>query len=133
MSTKAFMIEPTGEHTPFLDSVSHSIWRRLDTGEEFYGKDPVGAMWYCPEDQQQHYAPGPDGRTLFVQTPGGVWNIDSRGSNCTLPDDDEHRCWVRHGVPPEITVDKVGKTCAAGAGSILIGDYHGFLQNGYLT
>ena len=32
-----------------------------------------------------------------------------------------------------VHVDKSGDTCAAGAGSILIGGYHGFLHNGYLT
>lgn len=42
------------------------------------------------------------------------------------------RCWVRHGEPPIVTVNKDGLTCAAGAGSIGIGGgeryYHGFLQ-----
>jgi len=75
-----------------------------------------------------------DGRHLHVVLPNGAtWNIDGRASNCTLPNDTEHRCWVRHGEPPNITVDKAGHTCAAGAGSILSGDYHGFLRNGWLT
>lgn len=73
------------------------------------------------------------GRHLWVQTPGGSWCIDSRASNCTLPYDYEHRCWVRHGDPPVVTVDKHGLTCSAGAGSIQCGSYHGFLQNGRLT
>ena len=64
---------------------------------------------------------------------GREWDIDSRCSNCTLPDDRIHRCWVRHGEPPNIHVDKNGHTCSAGAGSILAGDYHGFLHNGELT
>jgi hypothetical protein len=64
---------------------------------------------------------------------GGHWDIDSRASNCTLPDDQTHRCWIRHGDLPVITVDKSGLTCAAGAGSILAGDYHGFIQNGAFT
>jgi hypothetical protein len=50
-----------------------------------------------------------------------------------MPDDGEHRCWVRHGEPPRITVDKNGPTCQAGAGSILAGDYHGFLRDGAFT
>jgi hypothetical protein len=58
--------------------------------------------------------------------------IDSRASNCTLPNDREHKCWIRHGTPPDLTVDKNGKTCAAGAGSIQLGNYHGFLRNGHL-
>lgn len=32
-----------------------------------------------------------------------------------------------------ITVDKNGTTCAAGAGSISAGPYHGFLRNGQLV
>jgi len=75
-------------------------------------------------------------RHLVVICPDGHWwNIDSRCSNCTLPDDKAHHCWVRHGEPPNITVDKNGLTCSAGGGSILTSDggYHGFLQNGSLT
>jgi len=74
-----------------------------------------------------------DGPALWVQTPGGGWCIDSRASNCTMPYDYAHRCWVRHGEPPDITVDKNGVTCQAGAGSIQCGSYHGFLQGGVLT
>jgi hypothetical protein len=40
---------------------------------------------------------------------------------------------VRHGEPPQITVDKRGLTCHAGAGSIALGSYHGFLHNGVFT
>lgn len=74
-----------------------------------------------------------DGPALWVQTPGGGWCIDSRASNCTMPYDYDHRCWVRHGEPPAITVDKAGVTCQAGAGSIQCGSYHGFLRDGALT
>lgn len=69
---------------------------------------------------------------LIVKTPGGDWDIDSRASNCTLPNDKLHRCWVRHGEPPNIDVNKSGITCKAGAGSIIVGGWHGFLRNGYL-
>jgi len=46
-----------------------------------------------------------------------------------------HRCWVRHGRPEDGTlhVDKNGVTCAAGAGSIVAGNFHGFLHGGFLT
>lgn len=44
-----------------------------------------------------------------------------------------HRCWVRHGVPPDIHVDKNGVTCGAGGGSIAYPGFHGFLHNGYIT
>lgn len=131
---KCFVIEPTGEMTPFVDGVSSPIYRRLDTGETMRRRDvPVGAMWFGNEKYKDDYPLGPDGRTLFVKTPGGDWCIDSRANNCTMPGDDVHRCWVRHGEAPNITVDKNGHTCNAGAGSIIVGNYHGFLQNGFLT
>ena len=44
-----------------------------------------------------------------------------------------HRCWCRHGEPPNITVDKNGPTCPAGAGSIQCNDWHGYLRNGELV
>lgn len=135
---------------------------RVDTGEilvrdTWYMRGlPPGAMWFQtiternrpsgPNDwpEEGYVKPSPDaargpsytfadGEHLTVMTPGGVWVIDSRASNCTMPYDYNHRCWVRHGEPPEITVDKAGTTCAAGAGSIQCGSYHGFLQNGSLT
>lgn len=113
------------------------IWSREDNDERFevssYYELPVGAMFYATwyEDLKDYL--GPDGHCLAVVTPGGVWIIDSRASNCGLPDDSVHKCWVRHGTPPMITVDKNGITCVAGGGSIQIGTYHGFLRNGKLT
>ncbi len=105
------------------------LYRRDDTGEimTLHGA-PVGAMWYA----DWYPFKGQDGHSLVVKTPGGEWCIDNRASNCSKPDDDTHRCWVRHGSPPNITVDKNGDSCAAGAGSIAQKDYHGFLRNGYL-
>lgn len=85
------------------------------------------AMWL------HSYRVGVDGRFLTCVLPNGHhWHIDSRASNCGRPDDDEHRCWVRHGEPPAIHVDKNGNTCPAGAGSIQSGDWHGFLHHGVL-
>jgi hypothetical protein len=120
-------------------------WRRVDTGEvkrrtfEF----GTGAMWRADwytggkiVDGKQLYGWDWDNQfegPLVVMTPGGEWVIDSRASNCGRPDDRTHRCWVRHGEPPNIHVDKNGDTCAAGAGSIVCGNYHGFLHNGFLT
>jgi len=93
---------------------------------------PPGAMWYA----DWYWRKGPDGHRLFVKTPGGTWSPDGRASNCTRPDDTEHFCWVRHGTPPNITVDKDGNTCGCGC-SIGQGegyrDYHGFLRNGQLV
>lgn len=94
---------------------------------------PPGAVYALIED---YYPKGPDGRTLFAVLPNRHhWTIDSRASNCTRKDDDVHRCWCRHGRPEDGTlhVDKNGDTCAAGAGSIVSGDFHGFLHNGHLV
>ena len=88
----------------------------------------VGAMWYSDSYPWK----GPDRKSLVVRTPGGDWSVDMQASNCDKKDDKAHKCWVRHGKPPEVTVDKNGHTCSAGAGSIVIRDYHGFLRNGYL-
>lgn|GEM_PF-3226888 len=74
------------------------------------------------------------GRHLHAVLPNGHhWDLDARASNCTLPDDRLHRCWVRHGEPPAITVDKDGLTCRAGRGSVASGDYHGLLRDGVFT
>ncbi|HEX3800262.1 MAG TPA: hypothetical protein VH413_16320 [Verrucomicrobiae bacterium] len=59
------------------------------------------------------------------------------GSGCKkfMPaDDDKHRCWTRRGEPPNVTVGKseFGPTCGAGAGSIIVPGWHGFLRNGVL-
>jgi hypothetical protein len=94
---------------------------------------------------------------LTVVTPDGHWwVIDGRASNCgeecaicsvkyrehTHGSTDDHRfkgsrpthrCWVRHGVPPNITVDKNGGTCDAGGGSIQTPAWHGFLREGTLV
>lgn len=116
-----------------------AIYRRPDTGDEMVLSDaPVGAIWdarWFLDHYKEGFYVGPDGRCLVVRTPGGEWMIDSRASNCTMPDDNAHKCWVRHGKPEDGTlhVDKNGVTCAAGAGSILCGDYHGFLHHGELT
>lgn len=72
-----------------------------------------------------------DGKHLMAVTPDGHhWDIDGRASNCTMPDDTTHRCWVRSGEPPNVTAGKAGHTCQAGAGSIATPGYHGFLRDG---
>lgn len=98
------------------------IYTRSDGGETTLRDAPAGAIWDAWWFDG-HYA-GPDGHD---------WMIDGRASNCTMPDDDVHRCWVRHGEPPNLTVDKNGHTCAAGAGSIQTPKWHGFLRNGELV
>jgi hypothetical protein len=63
---------------------------------------------------------------------GHSWDMSSRASNCTMPQDRQHRCWVLHGDPPH-SADKAGHTCAAGAGSIQSGDFHGFYRDGEIA
>lgn len=75
-----------------------------------------------------------DGRHFIVVLPNGAhWHAGFRASNCGRPDDKTHRCWVVLGELPNITIDKNGDTCPAGAGSILCGGWHGFIRNGELV
>ncbi len=128
-----------GGMAPDHYSYKAPIWKRADTGEEMpLSKAPPGAMWLADwyGDDGSYVNKGPDGLTLVVAVPDGSgthhWIVDSRASNCTKKDDDVHKCWIRHGVPPNVTVDKNGNTCSAGAGSIQTDKWHGFLRNGYL-
>ncbi|MGH8260470.1 MAG: hypothetical protein ACREUG_12360, partial [Steroidobacteraceae bacterium] len=108
------------------------------TGREYTLDEHVPGMMWDASWMHENWK-GPDGRCLVVVRPNGrEWMIDSQASNCTMKQDvgpfaSTHRCWVRHGEPPNITVDKAGRTCAAGAGSIQAGDYHGFLKAGQFT
>ena len=111
------------------------IYRRVDTGEEMTLRDaPEGAMWDATwyHDLGEGWC-GDDGKAIICRVPTNHdWHIDGPCSNCTRPNE-PHKCWVRHGEPPNLTVDKNGNTCAAGAGSILTSTWHGFLQNGELV
>ena len=132
---------------------TESVFKREDTGAEYTLKEaPPGAMWNAWWIADWHH--GADGQCLVVRCPDGAdWMIDSRANNCDSPcahcgkpfhaceckypngykDSRPHQCWVRHGVPPKLTVDKDGVTCGAGGGSILTPHWHGFLQNGVLV
>lgn len=119
------------------------IYRRTDTSElrvlhqgapapDAPSAEP-GACW---DAWWMPFSRGADGIYLMVRCPDGHdWSVDSRASNCTMPDDDVHHCWIRHGDPREchVTVDKDGLTCSAGAGSIQTPDWHGFLRDGRLV
>jgi hypothetical protein len=112
---------------------AHTLYRGCPDGKLYtFREAPIGAMWDA-KWMGEHFR-GHDGIALVVKTPGGDWLVDGACSNCTRPGED-HDCWVRHGDPRtgEVHVDKNGDTCAAGAGSILLGNYHGFLHHGYLT
>jgi hypothetical protein len=134
---------------------SDSLYVRADTGEEIPFRDaPVGAVWEVYWMSHYDKYVGADGKAWSVKTPGGEWHIDGiasncdikckhcnmprfdhqdRSPNCTFEQAHPHKCWVRHGEAPDFTVDKDGITCGAGAGSILVGGYHGFFRNGYLV
>jgi len=123
------------------DPLGRSImgWIRKDTGEERQHNSQfgVGAMWFATWQSRNWDWENETEPHLLVRCPNGEgtrdWDIDSRCSNCGLPSDKIHRCWVRHGTPPLITVDKHGVTCNAGAGSIALPKWHGFLRNGSLV
>jgi hypothetical protein len=110
------------------------LFRRLEDGALFPRRElPVGSMWFWSDWYENFYSPGPDGQYLVVRLPGDVdWCVDGVANNCTRPEDKVHKCWVREGAPPNVTAGKNGNTCSAGAGSIAVPGYHGFLRNGYL-
>lgn len=130
VGVRCFLLEPTDETVTQSradgGSVSWRMYRRVDTGEVTSFRDaPAGAMVLFDWG-------------LTVKLPNGrSWNIDGEATNCDRKGDKSHRCWCRHGTPPNITVDKTpepgGSTCGAGAGSIQAGDYHGFLRGGVLV
>jgi hypothetical protein len=95
--------------------------------------DMYFAPWYHPDGYcRWDNCKDPQGHLIVVLPNGHTWDLNSRASNCTMKEDKMHRCWVLHGEAPHITADKNGYTCGAGAGSILVGDYHGFLIDGEL-
>lgn len=111
----------------------HRLWSTEDG--ELHPGDMFWASWLHHDGKCKYWdnCNDPRGHLLVVLPNGHHWDIDSRANNCTLPNDRTHRCWVRTGEPPHITAGKVGHTCSAGAGSIMSGDYHGFLKDGILT
>lgn len=114
-------------------SGSIPLYRLADGREVASNELPPGATFDA--DWEHEYRTGPDGLSIYVVCPDSWrWGVDSRASNCTLPEDKLHRCWCRHGDPKTgaLHVDKVGLTCQAGAGSIQTPTWHGFLTNGVL-
>lgn len=128
MSIECFLIEPVS-----TDSESPDRWRKVAEPEDVRDHQSEfgpGAMW----DAFWLDRKGPDGKALVVILPDGhMWQIDGRAKNCGRKNDEVHRCWVRHGEPPMLTVDKNGDTCVAGQGSIQSGGWHGFLRDGKLV
>lgn len=120
------------------DALRHIYHNRLyDTPS---GRPEPGDLFWAPwyHDPKRGFCPwenchDPRGHLIAILPNGHPWDIDTRASNCTMPEDKTHRCWVRRGEPPDITAGKGGHTCSAGAGSIAVTGYHGFLQNGEFT
>lgn len=118
-------------------------WIRKDTGEthEHTHGFGAGAMWWATWYPKNFTWENETEPHLMVRCPNSAtdptdcrdWDVDSQCANCTLPDDNTHRCWVRHGEVPNITVNKDGHSCAAGKGSILLPGWHGMLTDGKLT
>lgn len=135
MRIKCFMIIPVNAFH------NDPRWCKADDPTAIYesiGKTPDGAMYRATWLEELPLSPAhpgwpqpTDGKVYGVKTPGGCWIIDSMCSNCGRKTE-VHHCWCRHGEPPNLTVDKNGDTCNAGAGSIQCGNYHGFLRNGHL-
>jgi hypothetical protein len=136
--------ETTAHYHIFYQEIFNTASGRPEPGDLYYEdlclrlKDRDTIPGIC---HQTHKAwTNCDGIHLHGVLPSGhVWDIDSRCNNCLSPDDTEHRCWIRHGRPELgelITVDKNGKTCRAGGGSIdckargNLPAWHGFLKYG---
>ncbi len=127
------------------DEADHSgrapLYRLPDGTLKVSNELPPGALYDA--SYLHDIYPMPDGICLVGVCPNGHhWIVDSRASNCTMPDDNVHRCWIRHGDPRTgpVHVDKEGHSCKAGAGSIMCGGdpgsekhYHGHLHNGEFT
>ena len=131
------------EDTPNLEELSEEYGVEvissglIDKYNTKSGSPEPGDMFWLEVTSPFFHWDNHPGRELHVILPNGhEWNIDSRARNCTLPKERTHRCWVRKGTPPQITVSKGdadNPSCTAGAGSIRAGDYHGFLRNGEFT
>jgi hypothetical protein len=99
------------------------------------GKPEPGDLYWIKDHEPGacHNWDGCNGMHLHGIGPNGdMWDVDGRASNCSMRTDRAHRCWVRTGSPEDgsIHVDKNGHTCAAGAGSVILGNWHGFLHHG---
>lgn len=121
--------------TWYRSSGFEHLYRRKDTGEELLLRNvKPGALYFAPWLDQM-FTPQREHCINAVLPDGSTWTIDSQANNCTIPDDraqQQHHCWV---IEPNsdldhLTVSKVGATCAAGAGSIMTPQWHGFLRNG---
>jgi hypothetical protein len=129
MEYRTRWFDDTGRWEDVGDNVRKRMFRDRETGAETT-RLPVGALFFPLPGMYAHGS-----LVCIIPCSSGThwWCIDHRASNCTMPDDNEHRCWVRHGEDGDVIhVDKNGTTCAAGAGSIMVDGFHGFLHHGVL-
>lgn len=85
---------------------------------------PAGAMWFTEwrtSGGSIHHQQRGGGAHLFVRTPGGDWDVDSKSSNGDG--------WTRTGEPPNVTAHP---SIGAGKGEKDGYKYHGWLRNGWL-
>lgn len=127
----------SGCPAPVPDTAHRQLWhqRLYDTPDgELHPGDAYLTSAYHDHDNRCPTWSNCTGTHFVVVTPdGSPWDVDSRAGNCTQSSDRLHRCWVRHGDPPRVTVNKAGHTCTAGAGSIQTPRWHGFLRDGVLV
>ena len=132
--------------TPGGGQMRESKYRRLGADEERLGSElPCGALFSTDRENAESvdsFPPaGSDGLSIVCVLRYNDWKrhfyVDYNASNCTKKDERTHRCWVRHGtVGDQLTLDKNGNTCGAGAGSLFMGpnhEWHGFLRDGVLA
>jgi len=139
--SEAVPLEKLGPDLPYNEQVHRQVFRKRRYNTASGAPEP-GDMFYSiwrqvPTENGTRCSctwSNCDGQHLYVILPNGSeWDVDSRARNCTLKDDETHRCWVRVGDPPNVTAGKTGHTCSAGAGSIAVPGWHGFLRGGKLV
>jgi len=102
----------------------HRLWESAERGLETTLRDaPVGAMWWawwCGNWGSPQWEARGRGPHLYVQTPGGEWDVDAPSSN--------GNGWERSGEPPKVTArPSIGIYDRQGGWK-----YHGFLTDGVL-
>lgn len=134
LAYRRLLLLPVWPFTKFASSEIYECKLIVFKTEEQYNlrrtsrRIPIGSVWDA--HWLHHRRTGSDGRSMFIMTPKGPWFIDGRSSTCTRPNDENHRCWVRHGSPEtkDFHVDKKGNTCESGAGSLRHDSYHARLM-----
>ena len=122
---------PYHDFTVFSYALSDGAPTKFLPGDAYTAPCAGDCAWSNCSGQHVHVGIPVDGWTHD-------WDLDSRASNCDQKADREHRCWVRTGSAEAGTLDvgKTGRTCGAGAGSILVGGdpaFHGFVRKGKLV